>query len=132
MRASALAAIMMLLAAYALGIIAGVSRTGLSAGRGLPAVAAFWAVVTGGPIVLAIHALLGTLIIVTAVATAVRAAGLQHGTILVLALIALLCVVAAWVAGADLVSRYAAPALLAMAFGDAAAIACYAVIVFRT
>lgn len=131
LRANALAAIVMLLVVYALGVIAGVVPASRAPGRGLPAIPAVWAVVTQGPAVVSVHAVIGTLLVTTGVSALARAAVLRRAGWSALCAAALAGILAAWIAGAALAGHYSATALLTMALADAAAIACYAILLFR-
>ena len=132
LRANSFAATVMLLIEFGLGV--GVDLyAGLPAsdhGKGL--VAAFGASVTGGPIVLTLHALLGTLLIVTGVSVVVRASLARQPTLVAIATIALSAILVAWVSGGRFVGDMGNGTSLAMALATGVALLCYATILFIT
>lgn len=130
LRATALAAIFMLLLEYTLGVLTQLYGRAPAGDHGLPVFAAFWAAITDGPVPLAIHAGLGTLLVVTAVTVLVRAVAFRHAAAVGFSIAALVCILGAWFAGSSLVGDYGDGLLQAMAFAAAAAIGCYTIIVF--
>jgi hypothetical protein len=72
LRANALAAVVMLLLAYCLGISVNLYSTRPASDPGKPLFAGFAAAAGNGPLLLSLHALLGTLLVITASAALVR------------------------------------------------------------
>jgi hypothetical protein len=91
---------------------------------------AFGRAVTGGPMVLTLHALLGTLLLITGVSVVVRAARIRNNVLLALASVALVAIVVAWLSGARFVGDAADGASLAMALATGVTILCYVIILF--
>jgi len=81
-------------------------------------------------VALALHALLGTLILVTAISVVVRAALARRVAATIIGAIALLAVIAAWVSGARFTGNQADGASFGMAMAAAVALLCYAIILF--
>jgi hypothetical protein len=123
LRANAFAATVMILVEFGLGV-------GVNHGKGL--VAAFGASVAGGPIVLTLHALLGTLLMVTGVSVVVRASLARQVTLVAVATLALSAILVAWVAGARFVGDMGNGTSLVMALATGVALLCYATILFIT
>ena len=96
--------------------------------------AAFDAAITVGPVNLAIHAVLGTLLVLTGIATVVRASSTHHPLPITLAGIALLALLMAWTSGAGFVGSQSNSASLSMAMAIATAIAAlsYTTILFTS
>ncbi len=85
---------------------------------------------TRGPLVLTLHALLGTLLLMTGLAAVVRAFMTHRPLLLAIAALALLALVVAWLTGARYVGEGANGASLAMAIATGVAIFSYVLIVF--
>lgn len=128
LRANALAAIVLLLLEYGLGMGVNLFVVLPPADHGKAVPGAFAAAVDGGPPAVAAHALLGTLLLLTASAALVRALVARSRPLAGLTLAALLAMVAAWVGGASFVGDGSNAASLAMALAAGAAILCYAVV----
>lgn len=88
----------------------------------------FAAALTNGPAALAIHATVGTLLIVAAIAAVVRAVYLRHTPSIVLSAVALVSVIGAWFSGSSYVGDHASGAARGMEYATALAILCYALI----
>lgn len=128
LRANSFAAQVMLLVEVSLGIAVSLYATVPTSDRGKGWLAAFGAAVSGGPVLLTLHALLGTLLLLTAISAAVRAL-LSHGpALLVIATLALLAILVAWVAGARFVGTTSDTASLVMALATMVALLCYSTI----
>lgn len=134
LRANALAAVVMLLIQYCLGISANLYATLPADDRGKSVLGAFGAAVGNGPVVVTLHALLGTLLLVTAVAAVVRSARLARVARVPLGLtgVGLLAILTAWISGARFVGTGTNGASLAMALATAVAVLCYVLTVVFT
>jgi hypothetical protein len=91
---------------------------------------AFGRAVTGGPVVLTLHALLGTLLLGAGVSVLVRAARIRRGPLTALAGVALVAILLAWVSGTRFVGHGNIGASLGMAVATAVALLCYVTILF--
>jgi hypothetical protein len=129
-RANSFAAIVMLLIEFGLGI--GVNLyaklPGSDAGKSI--LPAFGHAATGGPVVLALHAILGTLLPVTGITAVVRAALIRRSLLIAFTSVALLSIIVAWLSGARFVGSMANGASMAMAIATAVSVLCYALILF--
>jgi hypothetical protein len=130
LRANALAGLVMLLVEYGLGMWTNVYAKLPAADQGKATFAAFGDAVAHGPVGLALHALLGTLLIVTAVSVVVRASLVRRAALIVLGCVALLATLAAWLSGAKFVGDGANGASFAMALATGFAILGYVMILF--
>jgi hypothetical protein len=130
LRITTLAGLVMLLIEYGLGAWANLYAQLPSSDHGKATFAAFGGAVAHGPAGLALHALLGTLLIVTAVSVVVRAALIRQTAPVALGAVALLAVLAAWFSGTKFVSDQANSASLGMAVAAGVAILGYAIILF--
>lgn len=91
---------------------------------------AFGGAVTGGPVVLAVHAVLGTILLITGVSAVVRAALLRQTALIVITGVSLLGIVVAWLSGARFVGTMANGASLAMAIATGVSILCYVLVLY--
>jgi hypothetical protein len=130
LRANALAALIMLLIEYSLGISVNLYSTLPGADRGKTLFAGLGAAVGNGPLLVTLHALLGTLLLITGIAAVVRASRIGRRPLIVLSGSALLATVVAWLSGSAFVGHQRAGASLAMALAAAVAILCYALLIF--
>jgi hypothetical protein len=130
LRISALAGLVMLLIEYGLGVWTNLYAQLPSSDHGKATFAAFGGAVAHGPVGLALHALLGTLLIVTAVSVVVRAALVRQSAPIVLGSVALIAILAAWFSGTKFVSDAANGASFAMAVATGVAILGYTIILF--
>lgn len=130
LRANALAGLVMLLVEYGLGMWTNVYAKLPAADQGKATLAAFGNAVTQGPVGLALHALLGTLLIVTAVSVVVRATLVRQSQLIVVGCVGLAAILAAWLSGATFVGNADNGASFAMALATGVAILAYATIVF--
>ena len=92
--------------------------------------AAFGAAVAHGPVALAVHAILGTLLLVTAIALIVRAVLARKTATIVIGAIAFLAMAAAWLSGSRFVGDTADGASFGMAIATGVALLGYVVILF--
>jgi hypothetical protein len=130
LRANALAGLIMILVEYSLGISVNLYSTLPSADRGKTGFAGLGAAIGNGPLLVTLHALLGTLLLGTGIAATVRASRLRARALIALGGGALLATVVAWVSGSDFVGHQKNGASLAMALAAAVAMLCYALIIF--
>jgi hypothetical protein len=130
LRANALAGLTMLLIEYSLGISANLYSTLPAADKGKTLFAGLGAAVGNGPLLVSLHALLGTLLLITGIAASVRASRLGRRPLIALSGTALLATLVAWLSGAAFVGHQKAAASLAMAIAAAVAILCYALVIF--
>ena len=130
LRANSLAALVMLLVEYGLGMWTNLYAKLPAADQGKGTFVAFGDAVAHGPVGLALHALLGTLLIVTAASVVVRAALIRHAPLIVVGCVALLAILAAWLSGAKFVGDAANGASFGMALATGVAIVGYAAILF--
>jgi hypothetical protein len=120
----------MLLIEYSLGISANLYSTLPAGDRGKTLLAGVGAAVGNGPLLVTLHAILGTLLLVTAIAALVRASRLGRRPLIALSATALLAILIAWLSGSAFVGHQKAPASLTMALAAAVAIVSYALVIF--
>jgi hypothetical protein len=132
LRANSLAAIVMLLVQYGLGIWVALYATLPAADRGKSLLAAFGAAVGHGPVALSLHAILGTLLLVTATVAVIRSARLSSPPAIALTSVGLLAIVVAWIAGSRYVGNLSSGSSFTMAIATAAALLSYALVIFVT
>ena len=130
LRANSFAAIVMVLVELGLGVGVNLFATLPSTDHGKAPFSAFGRAVTGGPVVLAVHAVLGTVLLITGVSAVVRAVLARRPAVIAMAGVALLGIIVAWLSGARFVADMARGASLAMAVATAVSIACYALVLF--
>jgi|GEM_PF-5387010 hypothetical protein len=130
LRANALAAVVMLLIEYCLGISVNLYSTLPATDHGKPLFAGFTSAVGNGPLLLSVHALLGTLLLITASGALIRSLRLGATPPIALTAVALLAIIAAWLAGAEFVGQMKNTASLTMALATAIAILCYTLVIF--
>jgi len=130
LRANALVAVVMLLAQCCLGISVNLYSTLPAHDAGKSLFAGFTSAVGDGPLLLSLHALLGTLLLITATAALARSLRLGATSPVALTAVALLVIIAAWLAGSEFVGHMKNGTSLAMALATAVAILCYALVIF--
>ena len=130
LRANSLAAVVMLVIQYSLGITVNLYSTLPAADRGKGLLSAFGAAVGNGPVALTLHALLGTLLLITATAAVIRSVRIRAAAPISLSAVALLAILAAWMAGATFVGRMNNGSSLGMALAAAVALLCYVLLIF--
>lgn len=128
LRPNSFAAVVMLLIEYGLGIWVNLYAQLPASGKGKGTFAAFGAAVANGPAALTLHALLGTLLLVTATTLVIRAAAARKAAATVIGAVALLAIIAAWLSGARFTGDGADGASFSMAMATAAALLCYVII----
>jgi len=130
LRPNAFAAVVMLLLEYGLGIWVNLYANIPASDQGKGTFAAFGAAVADGPVGLALHALLGTLLLVTAVAFAIRAVLARKAATIAIGVVALLAIITAWLSGARFTGAGAEGASFAMAMATGVALLCYVAVLF--
>lgn len=130
LRTNALAGLVMLILESGLGIWTNLYARVPASDHGKAIFAAFGGAVAHGPVGLALHALLGTMLIVTAASVVVRAALVRRTAFIVIGSVALLAILVAWFSGSKFVSDSANGASFSMAFATGVAIVGYAMILF--
>lgn len=130
LRANSLAAVVMLLIQYCLGMWVNLYAHLPASDHGRGVFAAFGGAVANGPVALAVHALLGTLLLVTSIAAIVRAAVARNAACIAIGAIAFLAIVAAWLTGARFVGATSSSASFGMAVATAVALLGYVIILF--
>lgn len=130
LRPNSFAAVVMLLIEYGLGIWVNLYAQIPASDQGKGTFAAFGAAVAHGPVALAVHAVLGTLLLVTAVAFIIRAVLARRAAAIVIGAVALLAIIAAWVSGTRFVGDAASGASLGMAIATGVALLGYVTILF--
>ena len=130
LRANTLAAVVMLLLQYGLGIGASLYATLPASDHGKSIFAAFAASITKGPDVVIAHAVLGTLLIITATNAFIRSLRARLAPIIMLAAVGLAAISVAWLFGARFMGTSTDSASLAMAIATGIAILAYTLILF--
>jgi hypothetical protein len=130
LRTNSFAAIVMLLIELGLGVNVNLYVTLPASDHGKGLLAAFGGAITGGPLVLTLHALLGTLLLVTGISAVVRASLAHHTALIAVASVALGALLVAWVSGTRFVGDMSNETSFAMALATTVAILCYAIILF--
>jgi hypothetical protein len=121
MRMSSLGAVMMLIVQFVLGVIYNLYGTAPTPAKHIG--------LFSSPD-LALHVILGILLVIAAIGQLVRAIGTRHRLAIWLSAVGLLAIVAAGFAGLGFTGSGAAGASLGMSLAFAAALACYVVLVF--
>lgn len=98
--------------------------------KGTSLFSGFAAALTAGPVSLAIHAIVGTLIVLSAISVLIRAISTRRGLQIGLSILGLLAVLGAWSAGTGFVGNGEDGASFGMATLTAIAIAAYASALF--
>ena len=130
LRANSLAVVVILLIEFGLGISVNLYATLPTADHGKGMLPAFGGAVTGGPVVLALHAFLGTLLLAGGIAALVRAILIRRPVLSGLTGVALLSILVAWISGSRFIGTMDNGASLAMALATAVSILCYVLILF--
>ncbi len=130
LQANTLAALVMLLIQYGLGIGANLYLTLPQADHGKSLFPAFGAAVVHGPVVVTLHALLGTLLLGAALGVVIRGLRASRPLLGAFAGIALAAIVVAWLSGASFVGKTTNGASLAMALATGIAILAYVLVLF--
>ena len=130
LRPNAFAAVVMLLLEYGLGIWVNLYAKIPASDQGKGIFAAFGAAVAHGPVGLALHALLGTLLLVTATILVIRAVLARKAATIAIGVVALLAIITAWLSGARFTGSGADGASFTMAMATGVALLCYVAILF--
>jgi hypothetical protein len=130
LRANAFAAVVMLLIELGLGVGVNLYSNLPASDHGKGLLTAFGAAVTGGPVALTLHALLGTLLLITGIAAVVRATLARRTLLICIAILAFVAILVAWVTGTEFVGDMSNGKSLVMAVATALAILCYATLLF--
>lgn len=125
-RTNAFAAVVMLLIEFCLGVGVNLYSNLPASDHGKGLLTAFGAAVTGGPIALTLHALLGTLLLITGNAAVVRAMLARRTLLICVAILSLVAILVARVAGTKFVGDMSAGTSLLMGLATAVAILGYA------
>jgi hypothetical protein len=128
LRANSFAAVVMLLIEYGLGTWVNLYGRLPASDHGRGFVAAFGGAVANGPVVLAVHALFGTLLLLTGISAVVRAAMARRAAWTAIGTAAFVAIVVAWFSGTRFVSDTSNSASFTMAIATAVAILGYAAI----
>jgi hypothetical protein len=129
LRINSYAAVVMLMFEFGLGAGVNLYASLPASGNGKGVLGAFLSAITDGPIALTLHAILGTLLIVSAIAAVVRASFVRRTPLAVIAAAGLLAIVLAWLGGTRFVGSGGDGASLVMALATGVAVLCYATIV---
>jgi hypothetical protein len=130
LRTNSFAAVVMLLVELGLGLGINLYANLPASDHGKGLFVAFGRAVTGGPLVLTLHAVLGTLLLITGISAVVRATLARRTPLIALAGIALVAILAAWASGAQFVGDMDNGRSLTMGLATGLAILCYATILF--
>lgn len=130
LRINSFSAAVMLLIEYGLGIWVNLYAKIPASDQGKGTFAAFGAAVADGPVGLAVHAILGTLLLVTAISLVVRAALARRAAATMIAVLAALAVAAAWLSGSRFVGDGIDGASFGMAIATGVALLSYVIILF--
>jgi hypothetical protein len=131
-RANSLAASVMLLIELGLGLSVNLYTNLPGSDQGKGVVAAIGLAVTGGPIALTLHALLGTVLLLSAITLVVRTWSIHRTLLLVAAIVGLVAILMAWFSGARFVGTMANGASMAMGLATGVALFCYVLVLFVT
>jgi hypothetical protein len=130
LRTNSFVALVMILIEIGIGVGVNLFTTLPTNDAGKSLFLAFEKAVTNGPFVLTIHALLGTIILISGITAIVRAFSVRRTTPTVLSCVAMLAVLVAWLSGSRFVGTQDNGTSLSMAVASVTAVLCYAIIVF--
>lgn len=130
LRTNSFAALVMILIEIGIGMGVNLFATIPANDAGKSLFMAFGKAVTNGPISLTIHALLGTLIVITGITAVVRSFSVRRTMPTVLSCVAMLAVLVAWLAGSRFVGAQYNATSMSMAVASVVAVLCYVVIMF--
>jgi hypothetical protein len=130
LRINSFSVVVILLIEFGLGISVNLFAKLPGSDHGKSVLPAFGSAVTGGPVLLALHALLGIFLLAGGIAALVRAIRIRRPLWLGLTSVALLSIVVAWISGSRFVGSMDDGASLAMALATAVSILCYVLILF--
>ncbi|HWD51024.1 MAG TPA: hypothetical protein VG412_01385 [Acidimicrobiales bacterium] len=130
LRTNCFAAVVMLVIEFGLGMWTNIYANLPAVDRGRGMFAAFGHAVADGPVGLSLHAIVGTLLVVTGVSAVVRAALTRSPLSISVTGVALLAILAAWSSGARFVGDMSKGPSLTMAIATGVALLCYVVLLF--
>lgn len=130
LRTNSFAAAVTLVIEFGLGIWANLYVNLPASDHGKSLFAAFGRAVADGPVGLSLHAIVGTLLVITGISAVVRAAFTRSPLSIALTGVALIGILAAWSSGARFVGDMTKGPTLTMAMATGVALLCYAVILF--
>jgi hypothetical protein len=130
LRTNCFAAAVMLVVEFGLGMWTNLYANLPAADHGQGMFAAFGRAVAGGPVGLSLHAVVGTLLVVTGISAVVRAALTRSPLSISVTGVALLAILAAWSSGARFVGDMGKGTSLTMAIATGLALLCYAILLF--
>jgi hypothetical protein len=130
LRANSLSVVVILLIEFGLGISVNLFAKLPASDHGKGMLPAFGGAVTGGPVVLGLHAILGTFLLAGGIAAFVRAILIRRPLLTGLTSVALLSIVVAWISGTRFVGSTDNGASLSMALAAVVSILCYMLILF--
>ncbi|WP_125611321.1 hypothetical protein [Specibacter cremeus] len=132
LRTTSFAAVVMILLVLVFGMVVNLYAKLPASDEGRDLFAAFGAAVSAGPVPLAVHAVLGTLLVLTSFGAVWRAVLTRRAGLIVIAGVALLAVLMAWFSGTGFVGHQGNAASFSMALATAVAALCYATVLFVT
>ena len=130
LRANSFAALVILLVEYALGMWVNLYARLPAADDGASLATGFGRAVADGPVGLAIHAVLGVVLLASAVAALVRAFLVRRASVIIAAFAGLAAVLSAALSGATFVGHGGNGASMSMAVSAGVAIGAYALVLF--
>lgn len=130
LRANCFAALVMLLIEFGLGITVNLYANIPGADHGKGLFSAFGAAVAHGPISLTLHALLGTLLLISSVTAFFRALPVGRTVFIASTGVAFIAILVAWMSGAKFVGSMTNSASLTMALAAGVAVLSYAIVLF--
>jgi hypothetical protein len=130
LRANALAATVMLLLQYGLGMWVALHAAVPAQDQGMSLFAAYGSAIGNGPVALSLHAILGSLLLISATAAVVRSSRLGAAPAIALTAVGLLAILVAWIAGSRFVGHLTADSSFTMAIATAVALLAYALTIF--
>jgi hypothetical protein len=122
----------MLVVEFGLGVWVNLYASLPAADQGANITTGFARAIANGPFGLSIHAIVGALLIISATTAVVRAALVKRRVLIAVTSIGLLAVVFAALSGAQFIGDSASDTSMSMTIGAAAAMICYALILFIT
>jgi hypothetical protein len=131
LRGASFGAMTMLVLQFGIGMWVNLFVTLPRSDRGTGFFAAMGTALTGGPLGLTLHVLLGLALLVTGLGAIVRAALLRQTAWIVVTVVAFVALLIAVLLGARFVGSGANEASFGMALGEAVALLCYALVLFR-
>ena len=130
LRTNSFAAAVMLVIEFGLGIWTNLYANLPASDHGKGMFAAFGHAVADGPVGLSLHAIVGTLLVITGISAGVRAVLTRSPLSISLTGVALLAILAAWSSGARFVGDMSKGPSLTMGIATGVALLCYAVMLF--